>query len=415
MTSPDSGYLYDYVVVGSGIVGLAVAWELKNRHPGSRILILEKEKKPGCHASGRNSGVLHSGIYYPGHTLKAKVCSIGARRMRQFAEERSIPCLQRGKIIMATSEAEQPALAKLLQNARDNRIRAEPLDEAGVRALEPHAHPRGTGVYCPDTAVIDSLGVVTKLGEELESKGVGFEFGKEVMEIDPIKKEVSTTAGGKYGFGFLFNCAGAYADVLAKKMGLCQDYALVPFKGAYYKLHPSKSHLVRSSLYPVPDPELPFLGVHLTKAVNGDVYIGPTAMPALGRENYGFIQGIKVGECLAVLACVARLYINNAGHFRRLVHTEMRKFFKPYFLKCVQRLVPEVRSEDLVPSPKVGIRPQLVDLRTSRLEMDYVLERTPESMHVLNAISPAFTSAFAFAELIVDRFERRSADAPRTP
>jgi L-2-hydroxyglutarate oxidase LhgO len=396
----------DTLIVGAGIVGLTTAFELNRRHPSARILILEKEDRPGRHASGRNSGVLHSGIYYPPDTVKSRVCSQGAARMRAFAAEHGIPCRRDGKVIIATRDQDLPGIDRLLANARAAGVRAERLDEAGVRAIEPHATPHRAGILCPDTAVIDSLAVLEVLRNLLVSRGVEIRFAHAVSAIDPSARTVSAGAT-RFGYGFLINCAGAHADTLARAHGLARDLALVPFKGLYYRVRPERASLVRGSIYPVPDPLLPFLGVHLTRAISGDVYVGPTAIPALGRENYGLLAGIEWGESWEVLRRTAGLYWRNDQNFRRLVHAEVGKYVKPLFVAEARRLVGELTSRDMIPSPKVGIRPQLVNLRTHRLEMDYVIERTPDSLHVLNAISPAFTASFAFAERLVDIAEGR--------
>lgn len=395
----------DYLIVGAGIVGLTVARELKKRHSSARIVILEKEADVGKHASGRNSGVMHSGVYYGSSTLKAKVCSTGAARMREFAAEHGIACNRSGKVIIATSERDLPTIERLLKNARENGVNAERLDEAGVRKIEPHATPYQAGIYCPDTAVIDSKAVVNKLRELLENNGVKFEFNAPLLEVSPAEKTVKIPRG-RYSYGFLYNCAGAGADLVAKTFGMAQDYTLVPFKGIYYKLRPERGHLVRSNIYPVPDIDLPFLGVHLTRVISGDVYVGPTAIPAFGRENYGILQGMELGESLKIGAELIGMYLENKQSFRLLVHTEVRKYLKPWFVASARKLMAELTPNDLVPCDKVGIRPQLINVKTRALEMDYIIEQTPSVLHVLNAISPAFTSSLAFSEWIVDQVER---------
>ena len=395
---------FDFVIIGAGIVGLTSAFELKKRFPKASIAVLEKEAALGKHASGRNSGVLHSGIYYGSDTLKAKVCSKGAIRMMAFAEEHGIPYRRSGKVIIATGEQDLPTVERLLTNAHDNNIRAIQMDEYGIKEIEPHAKPYKVGIYSPDTAVIDSKAVVTKLHALLQQQDVQIIFNRPVMDIRPGEKSV-TAGNERYSYGYLFNCAGAYADTIAKRFSLGQDYTLLPFKGIYYKLRAERDWLVRSNIYPVPDISLPFLGVHLTRVVNGDVYVGPTAMPALGRENYGLFQGIRANEAVKIGLRMAAMYVQNRLNFRHLVHAEVRKYRKSHFVEAARKLVTEVTSADLVPCNKVGIRPQLVNVREMKLEMDYIIQQTPESLHVLNAISPAFTSSFAFAEMLVDRFE----------
>lgn len=395
----------DYLIVGAGIVGLTVARELKKRYPIARIVILEKEAEVGKHASGRNSGVMHSGVYYGSTTLKAKVCAAGAARMRDFAAEHGIACNHSGKVIIATSEYDLPTLDRLLGNARDNGVRVELLDEAGIREIEPYASPYRAGLYCPDTAVIDSKAVVNKLRELLEDSGVKFEFNAALLDVQPSQKWIKTPQGG-YSYGFLYNCAGASADLIAKKFGMGQDYSLVPFKGIYYKLRPERKHWVRSNIYPVPDINLPFLGVHLTRVINGDVYIGPTAIPAFGRENYGILEGLELGESLKIGAELMSMYLENKQNFRLLVHTEIQKYLKPLFVASARKLMNELSADDLVSCDKIGIRPQLVNIKSRSLEMDYIVEKTPDMLHVLNAISPAFTSSMAFSEWIVDQADK---------
>lgn len=401
---------FDFVIVGAGIVGLTTAFELKKRFPEAGIVVLEKETSLGRHASGRNSGVLHSGIYYGADTLKAKVFSKGAARMMAFAEEHGIPYRRFVKVIIATGAQDLATIERLLKNARDNGIRVEKHDDKGIKAIEPHANPYRTGIYSPDTTVIDSRAVLDKLRGLLVSKGVHFALGETVTDASEHNRCLCT-ASDKYSYGHVFNCAGANADRIARKFGLGRDYTLMPFKGLYYKLRPERTHLVRGSIYPVPDIALPFLGVHLTRVISDDVYAGPTAIPAFGRENYGVLQGIRPGKGMRIGWQLSRLYVKNQNNFRHLVHSEIQRYGKAHFVEAVRRLAPEIRAEDLAPSNKVGIRPQLVNLRTQKLEMDFVIETTPSSVHVLNAISPAFTSAFAFAELLVDRYSATSAIA----
>ncbi len=397
---------FDFVIVGAGILGLTAAFELKERLPESRILILEKEEKPGLHASGRNSGVLHSGIYYSTDTLKSRICAAGARLMRAFSAEYGIACEPCGKVIIATCENDLAGIERMMQNARQNQIRAELLEEKEVRQIEPHARPYRYGIYTPDTARIDSHQVIEKLVALLAGKGVQFEYGAEARAIRPSFKEVQTSKE-QFGFGYLVNCAGAHADKIAKTFGLAQDLALLPFKGIYYKLREERKHLVRGNIYPVPDLAMPFLGIHLSRVISGDVYVGPTAVPAMGRENYGILEGIDWQESFGILGRLLQMYGADRHSFRRLVHREILHYLKPYFLAAARRLVPELEAEDLEPSDKVGIRPQLIRKKDKKMEMDFVIEQTKDSLHVLNAISPAFTSSFAFAELIADRIQEK--------
>src|SRR5574340_32542 len=392
---------YDYVIVGSGIIGLTVANEIKLRQPASRVAVLDKEHGLGQHASGRNSGVLHCGIYYAGDTVKAQVCAKGGKRMMEFAQEHSIPFEKSGKVILATSADDMATVERLLRNAVENGICAYKIDGTELHEIEPYAADAVAAIYCPDTAVIDSRAVLEQLRKLLSEQGVDFFWDCEAqahLEGNQLK-----TSKGLFSYGFLFNCAGAYADALAKKFGLARDLALIPFKGIYWKLGERANHLVRSNIYPVPDVSLPFLGVHLTRVISGDVYVGPPAIPALGRENYGVLQGAHIGEAAGILGRLAGMYLRNSNNFRALAHVELGKYSKANFLSAARRLVPSLADEDLVHTPKAGIRPQLVNVRTHSLEMDYIFEQTENSIHILNSISPAFTSSLAFAEMIVDR------------
>lgn len=394
---------FDFVIIGAGIVGLTVASELVKRHPKARLAILEKESAPGMHASGRNSGVLHSGIYYGRDTLKAKVCVEGARRMAAFAEAEGISVNRCGKVILATAEIELPVIDKLLGNARDNNIPAERIDTRQLIEIEPYAAPGPAAIYCPSTAVIDIAGVIRRLKEKLIIQGARFLFECSFQDVK-VKGSIQTTQGD-LAYGYLINCAGAYADRVAKAYGLAEEYALVPFKGIYWRLSEGAKHKVRANIYPVPDISMPFLGVHLTRSISGDVYVGPTAIPALGRENYGVLQGIDFTESAEIVRQLSVMYLYNENNFRKLTHLEVGKYWKKNFFRAVRTLLPSLDNNELVPTTKTGIRPQLVNTRTHKLEMDYILIQTDDSLHVLNAISPAFTGSFAFSELIMEKID----------
>ena len=390
----------DFLIVGAGILGLTTALELNNRFPRAHIRILEREAIVGIHASGRNSGVLHSGIYYGPGTLKARLCASGAQRMKSFAAEHEIEVRENGKVIVAVEEKEVVVIDRLMENARENNIVVKKLNGAEIRNIEPYTLGVA-GIHVPGTAVINSNKVLQVLTKLLTERGVDLVLKQSTDAIDENTKTASC-AGRRYAYGYLFNCAGAHADTLAKMVGLSHDYALVPFKGIYYKLREESGYLIKANVYPVPDLTLPFLGIHFTRVISGDVYVGPTAIPALGRENYGIIQGASVEEAVRVLWQLGKLYIKAGAGFRRMVHGELLKYNKRCFLRSARRLVPKLESNDLLPSAKVGIRPQLVNTRHGRLELDFVIEKTATSSHVLNAISPAFTSAFTFSDYLVE-------------
>ncbi|WP_137938181.1 L-2-hydroxyglutarate oxidase [Chitinivorax sp. B] len=404
---------FDFVVIGAGIVGLTVALELRQRYAHASIAVLEKEARPGMHASGRNSGVLHCGIYYGSDTLKAKVCARGAARMLEFARTEKIAFSQCGKVILATDDSQLPTVQKLLRNASENGIEAHLIDHHILREIEPYATDGPAAIHCPTTAVIDSVAVVKRLHEMLAAQNVQFLLDCVVRTIRP-SGSLNTSLGDVH-YGFLYNCAGAYADTIAKCFGQAEDYALVPFKGIYWKLNAAANPKIRANIYPVPDVTLPFLGVHLTRVISGEVYIGPTAIPAFGRENYDKLHGIQLNEAAAISRQLMSMYLRNDGNFRKLAHAEISKYWKHNFLSAARKLIPSLDARDMIATPKAGIRPQLINTRTRKLEMDYILARTPNTLHVLNAISPAFTSSLAFAELIVDAAECSAAPATSHP
>jgi len=396
----------DYLIIGAGIVGLSIAREIKYREPNAKIRILEKEPRLGVHASGRNSGVLHTGIYYSHGTLKAKFCKLGADAMFAYAQEHGIPVRRDGKVIVATSEENAKGLNILLANAAANGIRANRVNTDEIRQIEPHARAEFGGIYCQDTAVIDAPRVLETLRTQLTQQGVQINTEQVLTRIDD-EQQSATTQDSTYGYGLLINAAGAYADRVAHLAGVGMHFQIVPFKGLYYKLSPVVASRVRGSIYPVPNPSLPFLGIHFTRSISNEVYIGPTAIPALGRENYGMFGGAKPVEAFEIGMQLMKLYASNTHNFRNLVHSEIKHYRKPAFLAAAGQLVDKLEASWVEPTPKVGIRPQLVNTREGRLEMDFVVERGRNSVHVLNAISPAFTSAFSFAGYIVDQFSKR--------
>ncbi len=386
----------EIVICGAGIVGLTLARELVRRGH-SDILILDKEPDIGRHASGRNSGVLHAGIYYAPGSLRARSCLEGNRLMQDYCREHGLPLEQNGKVIVARDESELPGLRALFERAQQNGAQVELIDERRLAEIEPLAKTAGQALHSPRTAVVDPKAVLASLRRELTDSGkVSFLFlARFLRRLGP---RLAETTAGRVGYGFFVNAAGAYADRVAHAFGLGLPYRLVPFKGVYRKLTGPRADLVRGSIYPLPDPRNPFLGVHFTRGVHGGVYLGPTAIPALGRENYGILAGIDA-EAPSILWRDAVLFAKNPK-FRSVALDEPRKYFARRFFEDARRLVRELEPADVVPSPKAGIRPQLIDLRSHELVMDFILERDQESLHVLNSISPAFTSSLAFATML---------------
>lgn len=391
---------YDFIIVGAGIVGLTLARELALRKSG-RILIIEKEDSVGRHASGRNSGVVHAGIYYAADSLKAKFCVEGSRRLLDYVEQNQLPILKCGKVIVATKPENTKTLVTLLERAKTNGVEASKISLAELKELEPEAKSHDYAIWSPKTAVIDSKAVLHKLTDELNQLGVKIEYNQEVTNISPLEKSLRTSKNS-YGYGFLYNTAGVYADRIAHFFGVGKKYRILPFKGLYWKATPDFTSKIRTLIYPAPDIRMPFLGVHITRTVDGKVLFGPTAIPAFGRENYTLLGGLDLLETPQIGWQLLRMLIRNPGNFRSYVAEEMARYRFNNFYNEAKTLVHELNPGDIGDFYKVGIRAQLMDLEKGQLEMDFIIEKGPDSLHVLNAISPAFTSAFAFAPYLVD-------------
>ncbi len=389
------------VICGGGIVGLTLARELLMRGHKD-IIIIEKEEQLGEHASGRNSGVLHAGIYYSAGSLRARTCLEGNFLMKNYCKTKGIPLLERGKVIVTKNEQEIEILKTLYKRARENGAKVELVDEKQLGQIEPFAKTCKLALYSHYTAIIDSKSVLKELYNELIASGKV----KILLEtrVNGIKGNQSlTTNKGLIKFDTLVNAAGAWSDELAHLLGIGLNYRLVPFKGIYKKLRPEKSYMVKSNIYPVPDIRNPFLGVHFTRNVKDEVLIGPTAMPAFGAENYGILDGIdKRGP--GILLTNAILFLKNP-EFKRLSFIEVRKYRASVFYSNAKKLVKGLEFKDILPSQKVGIRPQLIDWKTKQLVMDFVVLKDGNSLHVLNAISPGFTSSMSFAKILADELE----------
>ena len=387
----------DVLIAGGGITGLTIARELIQAG-AQRIIVLEKERDIGLHASGRNSGVLHAGMYYTPDSLKARFCVEGNRMMKDFCRERGLTLNETGKVIVTRGHEEVEGLLELKRRADACGADAEIIDERQLKLIEPHATTSQIALYSPNTAVIRPREVLDALARDLELTGrVSLMTSAAFLGLEGSSRARSSV--GSIDFDQFINAAGAHADKVAQLLGLAHEYRLLPFKGTYKQLQSSRRYLVRGNIYPVPDLRNPFLGIHFTKTADGRVYVGPTAIPALGRENYGLLDDIGI-ETAAILFREAVLFATNSG-FRSAAMSEPKKYFMRFVYSEARRLLPELRLADLVASGKVGIRPQLVHWPSLKLEMDFVVLHDGNSLHVLNAVSPAFTSSMAFAKYLV--------------
>jgi L-2-hydroxyglutarate oxidase len=379
-------------VVGGGILGLATARELLRRHPGERVVVLEREAAVARHQSGRNSGVLHAGIYYSPGSLKARLCVEGMRQMRDLCSERGIDVRRSGKLIVARNAAELQRLDELERRGRQNAVPGlRRVDAAGLREIEPHA--RGVAaLHSPETAVLDFAEVARALASEFETDGGRLATGCAVTAIEPRTRCVRLVhSKGETAASFVVVCAGVWADELAVQAGADPDPRIVPFRGAYLKLRPQKRSLVRGLIYPVPDPRLPFLGVHLSRHINDEVSLGPSALLAPQRLARSL-------SWPGTWRLAARWWRTGA---RELAHAASRR----RFARAAADYVPELEPSDFSPW-YVGIRAQAL-ARNGRLVDDFVVSETERALHVRNAPSPGATSALALARLIAERAERR--------
>ncbi|MBF6178692.1 L-2-hydroxyglutarate oxidase [Nocardia otitidiscaviarum] len=393
--------MYDYCVIGGGIVGVATAHRLLSRHPGASLLLVEKAAALGIHQTGHNSGVIHSGIYYAPGSLKARLCREGARRTKEFAAAHDIPFQVCGKLLVATDSAEHARMLALYERSVTNGVDVELLDAAELRRRE----PRVTGVgalFVPDTGIIDYSRVTAALAAQVRAAGGTVILGAEITAIDETGDAVTVSGpAGSWRARRLVVCAGLQADRLARLAGLRTQLRIVPFRGEYYQLPPARKDLVRTLIYPIPDPELPFLGVHLSPTIDGDLTVGPNAVLGLAREGYrkGSVDLRDVREILGFRG----FHRVAAANVRTGVRELRNSLFKRGYLAECRRYCPELTLDDLLPR-EAGIRAQAV-LRDGTLVHDFLLEKTERSVHVLNAPSPAATSALPIAAHIVNELD----------
>ncbi len=395
--------IVDFLIIGAGIVGLTIAEELKLKFPRLKIAVLEKEEKIGMHSSGRNSGVMHSGIYYPAGSIKAKLCGAGAREMVAWCEERKLPVNKIGKVIVPLAIEDAVQIDLLLERAKSNGVTAYSLSESELAKLEPKARSGfGRAIFCPETSVIDPQAVLQQKKNELEAAGVLIITGVRWFNVD-VKSNALETREGRISYGHIINAAGLHADKVSHLFGVAQNLTLLPFKGMYWKLSKSSNVKPNHLIYPVPDLRVPFLGVHTTTTIDGSVYLGPSAAPAFGRENYQGLKGIGFYDGVQICMRLAEQFYYNKQGFRNLVWKESPKYLKKYFYKSAKLVLPELKIEDLLPCAKVGIRAQMLDVEKKELVTDFMVFYEKNQTHILNAISPAFTSSMPFAKMVVEK------------
>ncbi len=387
---------FEIAIIGGGIVGLATAMALGEASPGKSIVVLEKEKELASHQTGRNSGVIHAGIYYKPGSYKAKLCVEGSRLMLQFCEETGVPCDRCGKLIVATTEDEMPRLATLYERGAANGVRGlELLGPERIREIEPHARAV-QALFSPETAITDYRKVANAMASMILKNGGRIFQSARALEIRrsggffDIATSRFTVRAGK-----IINCSGLYADRIARMTGLKPHAALMPFRGEYYTLRTDRG-LVRGLIYPVPDPRFPFLGVHFTKKIAGGCEAGPNAVLAFAREGYKF-SSVNLRDLIAMFSFPG-FWAMARRHWKTEAYELYRSVSRKAFLRALQRLVPEVQNGDLQPGGS-GVRAQIV-MADGSLVDDFMILEGPGSIHVLNAPSPAATASIAIGRHI---------------
>ncbi|MBF0107638.1 MAG: FAD-dependent oxidoreductase [Magnetococcales bacterium] len=394
---------YDFLIIGAGIIGMAIALSLRERFPKASIAVADKEDQGGRHASGRNSGVLHAGFYYPADTLKARFTLEGNRVLTEYCLERGLPIRRCGKMVVAVTEQDLPGIELLKKRAHHNGVTLESLDLAQARAMEPALNDLLAVLHSPATAVVDPRIVLGSLTGDARAKGIDLHYGAPFLGRTRSGIRIGQT---EMTCGYCINAAGLYADRIARAFGFSQDMAILPFKGLYLKLAAKIAPSLRTHLYPVPNLNNPFLGVHYTVTVDGGLKIGPTAIPALWREHYQGFSRFDLLEMMDIFLRESRLFLNNSFGFRHLAWNELGKLHKRGMLRQATPLATPPGPVNAWHWGPPGIRAQLIRLSDHSLVMDFHHEGDQHSFHVLNAVSPGFTCAIPFARYLCDQMEK---------
>ena len=392
---------YDQIIIGAGIVGISFGLALLERDPSRKVLIIDKEGKPGVHASGRNSGVLHAGFYYSPDSLKAKFCRLGNLELRKFCKENNLQILETGKVVVCQDKKDVARLEELYRRGVANEVNIEILDSKDLEKIEPAAQTVDKFIWSPTTAVGNPEGVINKLAEKFTKSGGSFSFNTQVQLIEKDNEVLVKTKTGIYSAKSIINSAGAYAADLAKQVNVGTEYVCLPFLGAY-----KKSKLLsinpKRLVYPVPNPVNPFLGVHTTITLNNEIKIGPTAFPVIGKEQYKLTDGFNLKELAEFFTSTTALVKSDSVDLIGLAKEEALKLFKKPLLNRTRKLSNSLDSNTNWVKYPSGIRAQIINTETKAIEMDYIVESDKNVVHILNAVSPGWTSAIPFAHWVVE-------------
>ena len=401
---------FDCVVVGGGIVGLSVAWAILERKPDCRIAVVEKENAVARHQTGRNSGVIHSGIYYKPGSLKAKLCRAGNQRLLEFCQEHDIPHEVCGKVIVVTTAAEIPLMANLYARGVANGLMVKKLTASEVKELEPNVNCLA-GIHVPSTGIVDFGAVCRKLAELIQTRGGNLRLGTKLLGFRPEGRQaILETSNGELAGRRIINCAGLQSDRVAILNGAQPGARIVPFRGEYYELKPERRSLVRNLIYPVPDPQFPFLGVHFTRMIDGSVHAGPNAVLSLKREGYNRTS-FDLRDFIDTMTYVG-FWRMAAKHAKAGLAEIHRSFSKKAFVHSLQRLIPEIQEEDLLPG-SAGVRAQALRPDGGLVD-DFLIVNGPRAIHVCNAPSPAATASLEIGRVIAEQIAEFSLTTTRT-
>ena len=394
--------IFDFLVIGGGVIGISIARELKSRNPNSGVCILEKEHQCGLHASSRNSGVLHAGFYYTADSLKARFTKEGNQRLTKYCEVKNLALKKCGKLVVAQNESELVWLDELMTRARNNGVPLELITDEESQAIEPRAKTYQKALFSPTTASINPTELVKSLLSDAIQEGV--QLKTNTQYIHRVGKSSIKTSNGIFEANYIINAAGLYADKIGRDFNFSKDYRILPFKGLYlYSNEPLGA--LNTHIYPVPDLTNPFLGVHFTITSDDKIKIGPTAIPAFWREQYQGWSNFNMPELTEIILRQAGLFLSSNFDFKALAFRELKKYSKPLLVSLATKLAKGVDIKHYREWGLAGIRAQLLNIRKKELEMDFVLEGDKQSMHILNAISPGLTCALPFADYVCDQIE----------
>jgi L-2-hydroxyglutarate oxidase len=403
--------IYDYVIIGGGIVGVSTAWQLQQRHPDKSVLIIEKESGFAQHQTGHNSGVIHAGVYYQPGSLKAKFCKAGMKATIDFCTQHDVPFDQCGKLLVATNDLEYQRMLKLMDRCKENNIEAELVDEQALKILEPEINGIGA-ILVKQTGIVNYQLLTEKMAEQFQKMGGYVKLNTTVIAMKETESLVSISVKNKNKKNeiegrFLISCSGLMADRCTKMLGIKTDFQIIPFRGEYYQLPPKYNQVVKHLIYPIPDPELPFLGVHLTRMIDGSVTVGPNAVQGWKREGYGTIN-ISLKD-LTDMVSFSGFWNVLRNNFKTGIVETYNSWWKPGYLKTVQKYCPSITLADLKPYP-AGVRAQAV-MKNGDLVHDFLFAQSIRSLHVCNAPSPAATSAMPIGEYICHKIAEQQKKA----